>query len=159
MIFESGQSSAQITITPLQDDVIEDIEFVILSLTGGVNSYNVGCPDAALVAILDKSADMVETPREKVIYDFKLEKNFPNPFNSATQILFHLSAGQNVSLKIYDVVGRHVSTLLEGEFESGIHQVQWNGTNMMDQMVSTGIYFARLSSGDYSRTIKVLLQR
>ena len=82
--------------------------------------------------------------------------NFPNPFNPNTTIRYGLPEDSNVSLVIYDLGGNVVRTLESGMYEPGWYEHEWNGLTIDGRTVSTGIYFARIAAGDYSKTIKML---
>ena len=77
---------------------------------------------------------------------------FPNPFNNTAMISFRLETASDVRVTLYDILGRHVSTLLDEHRLAGIQQVQING-----QALASGVYFARLETPAFGRTIKVLL--
>jgi type IX secretion system substrate protein len=83
-----------------------------------------------------------------------LLQNYPNPFNSSTVITYGLPSPASTSLKIYDLLGREVATLVSGVQEAGWHTVEWNG----DQSAS-GLYLCRIKSGSFTETRKLLLQR
>jgi photosystem II stability/assembly factor-like uncharacterized protein len=88
---------------------------------------------------------------------FKLYQNYPNPFNPVTKIRFEIPAipAKNmfhVKLKIYDFSGKETSVLLNDELQPGKYEVQWNGENY-----SSGIYFYKLTAGEYSETRKAVL--
>jgi hypothetical protein len=76
-----------------------------------------------------------------------LVQNYPNPFNANTNISFSLAEAGNVSLKVYDITGRLVTTLVEGQMDAGEHVVSWDASN-----VSSGVYFYKLATADYSAT-------
>jgi len=89
---------------------------------------------------------------------FVLDQNYPNPFNPETWIAFSLSARANVDLSIFNVLGQHVKTLLNGEMEaSRRHEVMWDATDEVGKRVSTGVYLYRLQVGDENKTRKMLL--
>lgn len=90
-----------------------------------------------------------------------LGQNYPNPFNSATTISFTLPAWSVVSLKIYNVLGRKVATLIDGQtMPDGVtHSVQWDGTTETGAGVSSGVYFYRLAVGGRVETRKMMLVR
>jgi hypothetical protein len=89
-----------------------------------------------------------------------LAKNVPNPFSAETAIRFAVpSAGRKVTLRIYDVRGREVRTLLEGEEVSGSHSVSWDGTSGTGSKVPAGIYFCKLSDGRQAVSRKIVLAR
>ena len=81
-----------------------------------------------------------------------LEQNFPNPFNPSTVISYTIPTGQLVSLKIYDVLGREVATLVQGEQRAGTHAVVWDAAQY-----SSGTYFYRLQSGAFVGAKRLVL--
>jgi hypothetical protein len=85
---------------------------------------------------------------------FLLRQNYPNPFNPKTVIRYLVPSSQYVSIKVYDVFGREVETLVNEKKEAGEHEVEWNA-----ETVSSGIYFYRLLTEKYSESKKLLLQR
>jgi hypothetical protein len=87
----------------------------------------------------------------------RLSQNFPNPFNPVTRIEFEISRAMIVSVRIYDVSGRLVATVAERPFESGPHQVDWDGRDFNGQPVSSGVYFYKLSAGGQTVTRKMTL--
>lgn len=90
--------------------------------------------------------------------DYKLEQNYPNPFNPNTNISFTLPIDKKVSLKIYDMLGKEVRTLINGElYNKGGHKVIWDGKNNSGAKVASGNYIARLEYGTYFQAIKMTL--
>jgi hypothetical protein len=83
---------------------------------------------------------------------FSLSQNFPNPFNPTTTISFVLPSRSFVSLKMFDMLGREVETIISGEMLAGSYSKQWNAAN-----VSSGIYFYRLQAGSFTETKKLIL--
>ncbi|MCG8374382.1 MAG: T9SS type A sorting domain-containing protein, partial [Balneolales bacterium] len=82
-----------------------------------------------------------------------LFQNYPSPFNPSTNIEFNLNKNETISLTVYDVMGRKVSTLVSGKnFSAGNHQLTFNASNL-----SSGIYFYQLEAGDIVQTKKMLL--
>ncbi len=86
--------------------------------------------------------------------EFRLEQNYPNPFNSVTTIGFRVQGSGRVTLKVYDVLGREVATLVDGILDPGYKSVKFDGSNL-----PSGIYFYRLSAGDFVQTKKMMLIR
>jgi hypothetical protein len=76
-----------------------------------------------------------------------LHQNYPNPFNANTNISYSLVEASNVDLKVYDITGRLVATLVNGYEEAGEHVATWDASN-----VSSGVYFYKLTAGDYTAT-------
>ena len=85
---------------------------------------------------------------------FSLQQNYPNPFNPETKISWQLAAGSFVTLKIYDVLGNEVATLVNEEQPAGTYQVSFN-----QQQLASGIYFYQLHAGDFVQTKKMILLR
>ena len=90
---------------------------------------------------------------------FDLEQNFPNPFNSGTDIGFWLPTGQPASLAIYDLAGQKVADLARGRQDQGRHQVRWDGRDGGGRPVASGVYFYRLRAGDHRIARKLALVR
>jgi hypothetical protein len=92
---------------------------------------------------------------------FALRQNFPNPFNPATNIHFDIPASNSgavdVAIKVYDITGREVITLVNKPMEPGRYQVQWDATNSRGETVAGGIYVYRMVAGDFVATRKMLL--
>ena len=79
---------------------------------------------------------------------------FPNPFNKSVEVRYQLHVKSNVSLRIYDLTGRLITTLADEEMDTGEHTLQWNAKN-----ISSGIYFIKFKAGTYEQTNKVVLKR
>ncbi len=89
---------------------------------------------------------------------FNLAQNYPNPFNPSTKIQYALPKPAEVRLTIFNTFGQKVRTLLDGEKkEPGTFAVEWDGKNDSGQSVATGVYFYKLTTKDYVRTLKMLL--
>jgi hypothetical protein len=83
---------------------------------------------------------------------FVLEQNYPNPFNPSTIIRFQMPSKGWVTLKIYDIIGREVATLVNGFQETGTHDVKFDASNL-----PSGVYFYRIAIGKYTETKKLML--
>ena len=83
--------------------------------------------------------------------------NHPNPFGASTVVTFSLARPAPVSLAIYDLAGRRVRLLLEGERGAGGHEIRWDGRNDRGGAVASGVYFARLSAGGAASTARLNL--
>jgi len=89
---------------------------------------------------------------ETVPVNYALGQNYPNPFNPSTTIKLGLPSDGNVSLKVYDILGNEVQTLVEGYQKAGTYNIYFSGENL-----SSGIYYYKLSSGNLSDTKKMVL--
>ena len=87
-----------------------------------------------------------------IITEFKLSQNFPNPFNPSTSIQYAISSTQFVTLKVYDLLGREVATLVNEEKTTGSYEVEFDGNNL-----TSGIYFYKLKAGSFVETKKMIL--
>jgi hypothetical protein len=89
---------------------------------------------------------------------YKLDQNFPNPFNPTTNIRFTIPTSAAVYLAVYDIHGRLVKNLIDLEqYNSGVHMIAWDGTNNYGQRVSSGTYFYRLQAGDFAESKRMML--
>jgi photosystem II stability/assembly factor-like uncharacterized protein len=77
---------------------------------------------------------------------FALDQNYPNPFNPTTKIQFALPVNATVSLRIYNLLGQEVATLVDESRQAGYHEMQWNGSNQYGSQVATGVYFYRIEA-------------
>ena len=104
-----------------------------------------------------KSTTGVEK-EEQLPTEFSLSQNYPNPFNPTTTIRFGLPERVGVELKVYDILGREVRALFNGDqLNAGTHTVVWNGRNNANQPVATGVYFYRIVAGGYMQSMKMIL--
>jgi hypothetical protein len=104
-------------------------------------------PLSQMVTSVDRFSTDVPT-------NFGLEQNYPNPFNPTTTISFSLPSKSYVSLKVIDILGREVVTLVSEEMSGGTYSSQWNTVNM-----PSGVYFYRLRAGEFVKTEKMILMR
>lgn len=88
---------------------------------------------------------------------FEMSQNFPNPFNMETQIRYSLPESRRVMLRIYDIRGRLVRTLVDAEKTAGAHTIRWDGRNSYGRVVSSGIYIYRLQAGEDVVTKKMTI--
>ena len=83
---------------------------------------------------------------------FSLHQNYPNPFNPSTEISYHIPVSSMVSLRVYDMLGREVAILINGQQVSGNHTITFNASDL-----SSGVYFYTIRTGEFSQTRKMLL--
>ena len=89
--------------------------------------------------------------------EFALAQNYPNPFNPSTEVCFDLPKASHVELNVFNILGQRVKTLVSGEMPAGSHQVSWDGTDSDGGLVASGIYFYRISAGDFSSSKKMMM--
>jgi hypothetical protein len=89
--------------------------------------------------------------------NFSLEQNYPNPFNPTTKIKYSLPQSSNMSIKVYNVLGKEVATLVNKELPPGQYEVKFSvGQNSILSLTS-GVYFYTLSAGSFRETKKMLI--
>lgn len=89
---------------------------------------------------------------------FELSQNFPNPFNPSTSIRYGLPAEEKVTIRIFDLLGREVRTLVQGDLQkSGYHVTSWNGRDKNEVPVASGVYVYRIKAGEFSQSRKMIL--
>lgn len=90
--------------------------------------------------------------------NFQLFQNYPNPFNPETKIKYSISQQSLVKLKIYDILGREISTLVNEVQKPGVYEIQFT-TNLLDMNLTSGVYFYKLTAGKYGDVKKLILLR
>tara|TARA_B100001964_G_C13886819_1_gene445423 strand:- start:173 stop:658 length:486 start_codon:yes stop_codon:yes gene_type:complete len=129
----------------MDDEIVEyaeTIEFTANMILGnGLNTF--GLSDIS-----------IEAPES-----YSLSDAYPNPFNPTTTLSFSIKDGGYMNLSIYDMTGRLVNTLVDGNLESGYHSVIWNGMDSNGYAVSSGMYIYALQSEDKSITKKMVLMK
>jgi subtilisin-like proprotein convertase family protein len=115
--------------------------------TGTLEAWSLNITYAQVIGI---------TGNQNIPAKFDLFQNFPNPFNPLTKIKFSIPGGNgkdlNVLLKIYDILGREVTTLINQQMRTGSYTVEWNAGNF-----ASGVYFYRLEADSYAETKKMVL--
>ncbi len=108
--------------------------------------YQFGGNDSIRVSVEEISGAIPER--------FTLEQNYPNPFNPSTEIRYHIEQSSHVVLKVFDVLGREVSTLVNEQSKPGTYRVQFHATNL-----ASGVYYYRLSAGSFSDVKKMVVMK
>lgn len=108
--------------------------------------------------LIDKTVDvnnqMKETPT-----DFNLDQNYPNPFNPTTQISYQVPISSDISIKVYDSLGKFITKLVDGYQNEGYYSVTWNGKDNFGAQVPSGVYFYQFTAGKYSISKKMILMK
>ena len=137
-------------------NTIEDTEYNVSTDSSG------SCLDSDIdeLSVLGKA---VVGEEDIILTSFKLQQNYPNPFNPTTTINFNVQVDGIVTLKIYDITGRLVKTLVNNEFKSSGntngYDVMWDGTDNFGVGVSAGLYLYNLQSADMNVTKKMIYMK
>lgn len=98
---------------------------------------------------------------ENLPTSMKLYQNYPNPFNPSTEIKFMINKSETVSIKVYNILGKEITTLLNKELSPGSYTIDWDARDSNGQLLPSGVYLIKLSAnneaGNYTHTIKSLL--
>ena len=106
---------------------------------------------------LNVTEEVVQVDQDILPSELHLYQNHPNPFNPETSIRFSLPIQQDVSLAIYDMIGRKVRMMTLKSAEPGHHVIRWNGKNQNGAFASAGVYFYQLYTPSFSMTKKMIL--
>jgi hypothetical protein len=117
----------------------------------GINLF-AGTNGGVWLRPLSEMTTSVETLSPDLPGSFLLRQNYPNPFNPSTTINFKIPVSVYVSLKVFDMLGREVATLVSEKMVSGKYARRWNAEN-----IPSGVYFYRLQAGSYVETKKLIL--
>jgi len=100
----------------------------------------------------DKYISGINAANSKTIHSYHLSQNYPNPFNPSTLIRYQLSVSALVVLKVFDICGREIRTLVNERQNAGSHSVQFNASDL-----PSGVYFYKIEAGKYQDVKKLLL--
>ena len=149
----SGDSLWSRTIGGASDDrafTVASSQEGIYYVGGWSWSYGVGMGDVYLAKITESltgSNGTNSVPKTCILY-----QNYPNPFNPLTKIKFDIPANSNVKLSVFDMLGKEISILVDGEFKAGKYEIDFNAS-----AYSSGVYFYRLIAGDFVELKKMIL--
>ncbi len=140
-----------------EDEIVKDITFLadaekILFAWAG---KKIGEHDFDIYTVsynLDKLTDFEDVYKEVLPIEFALSQNYPNPFNPTTKISYSIPNQSYISLKVFDVLGREVTELINQEQSAGSYEVQFNASNL-----GSGVYFYKLSSRTFVESKKMIL--
>ena len=127
-----------------------------LGQAGGVSSgTNFRLTTGIITAItFEESNELSSVPES-----FDLSQNYPNPFNPATVINYAIPQATEVTIVIYDLLGREVIRWEGNKIGAGYHSIRWDGRNQRGVQVSSGVYIYRIIAGDFIRSKKMVLLR
>jgi hypothetical protein len=129
-----------------------DYTYVDRDLTNGV-TYSYMIEAVNYQGKVDPYGPVTATPlaANAVPGEFALSQNYPNPFNASTVIRYQLASDEHVTLKVYNINGQEVASLVDTDQKAGVYSVHWTGEG-----VSSGVYFYTMTAGDFSQTMKMV---
>jgi len=149
----------------VNDDVYEEVMFtgdlntwlthnMNIELQSGTNTIMIeglcGWMDFDYIEIRGQNLVTVDDDA-RIVYSYELEQNYPNPFNPLTTIRYSITESVHVTLTVYDITGRRITTLVDDTQQAGIHSIVFDAQN-----IASGIYFYRLRTGEFIDTRKMM---
>ncbi|RMG28996.1 MAG: T9SS C-terminal target domain-containing protein [Methanobacteriota archaeon] len=146
-IYEPSQPWEQYVVLSPSIIMIDNTYFMYYTGQPGVTTAQIGLATGTITGIEDQeNGELVE--------DFRLEQNYPNPFNPTTTISFALPHASRITLQVFDITGRKIRTLMNGQLPAGTHQVVWDGRDDAGQLVGSGVYLYQLQTGEGFTQVK-----
>ena len=118
--------------------------------------------DLAFTLDADIEQNITDVPNvidTRLAKTFALNQNYPNPFNPETKITFQFPQASQVTLRIFNILGKEIKTLVNEQYQAGKHTVNWDGKDNLGNVVSSGIYFYQLRAGNFTQAKKMILLR
>jgi hypothetical protein len=109
------------------------------------------------VRIIPYATNVGQGERKIIPEEFVLYNNYPNPFNPETRITYALPVDSHVRVEIYNSLGQNVAMLVDAPQKAGAYQVQWKALDQKGNAVPSGVYFYRLTAGDFTAVNKMIL--
>lgn len=148
-ILEPGVNSVE--ITPIE------LENPNHSLTYYWNDYTNGRPEVQSVHPEVEAGQVFYANATAIPSEFALHQNTPNPFNPTTKLSYDMAQPGDVKISVFNVLGQNVIDLVDGYRDAGRYEVIWDGKDNTGAQVASGVYFYRISTGQFSDTKKMLL--
>lgn len=138
------------------------IIYVLDEMAAGTHKFTVKAFDNynnLTVKDLDMVVGIDEPALANLPNSYVLHQNYPNPFNSATQIRYALPEPENVQIKIFNLLGKEVTSLVNTEQSAGEHHVTWDGTDAAGTTTASGVYLLRMQAGEFQEVKRVVVLR
>jgi hypothetical protein len=131
-------------------------DYLLISKDGSYGVHNAKYTFALLTRAIGTFTG-VKVVNNEIPMSFALEQNYPNPFNPTTTIDFSVPKTGVVNVSVYNSIGQLIKTLTDQNYVPGTYQLTWNGMNNAGVGVASGVYFYKLTSQSYVRTMKMML--
>ncbi|MDZ7344119.1 MAG: alpha-amylase family glycosyl hydrolase, partial [candidate division KSB1 bacterium] len=158
-----SSDSLRAGVTYYLNDVLNDTAYAVTKSSIGNFQVTLSGWGAAALVLADsviRLVTAVKTPAPSEIpKQFILYQNYPNPFNPATTIRFAIPQKAHVTLRLYDLLSRHIRTLLDEVKIAGEYTVQWDGQDAFGNEAASGVYLMQIVAGDFVKSMKVIKLR
>lgn len=153
LVFELDAGVESVTLTPIKvDNPSHELTFYYNEYTNGRPEVRTIQPEVEIAAVSYSPGNGLAVP---TVYSMK--QNTPNPFNPSTRIAFAIPEAGIVRLSVFNVLGQHVTDLVNGHREAGEYDVTWDGNDANGAQVASGIYFYKVRVNSFSNTKKMVL--
>lgn len=163
-ITQSSNSNPSFFTMPIQIKVNSSTGDTIITVFNNaqVQNFNITVANEPIAITVDPNNWILKTINSVVVgiedemqpQTFSLEQNYPNPFNPVTKIKFTLASNEYTTLKVYDIIGKEITTLVNNQMEKGHYEINFDASNL-----PSGVYFYTLNAGGYKETRKMILMR
>jgi hypothetical protein len=144
---QEGPTTIGNVVVDMIDSRTTDNLVIVATHGNGMYSANV----SAVVSVEEKP--------DYLVSNFSLKQNYPNPFNPNTTIEYNISEPSSVRLKIFNIQGKEIATLINSEHSPGNYSVNWNGQDRFGRPVASGTYIYQITAGDYRESKRMILMR
>ena len=124
------------------------VDTIFATVTSGTPAWN-WAPSKRIVI-----KNITSVTNTGTVSDYKLNQNYPNPFNPSTNIAFEVPKTTELKIKVFDIIGNEVATVIDSKLERGSYNIKWDGSNY-----SSGVYFYKLITPDFETTKKMILTK
>jgi hypothetical protein len=140
------------TVWEMHNNMLPSLNLVRIAKDPHSDTVYVATSLSGVYKVFDYAVNVVERPA--LPHEFLLSQNYPNPFNPTAIVNYQLAIDNWVSIKVYDVLGREVATLVDGKMGAGSHEVTFDGSNL-----PSGVYVYRLVSGTFHESKRMILMK
>jgi hypothetical protein len=163
------RSEDGVRYTRVNDDLVtgqgtsetrHEYRYVDKGLVNGV-TYSYKLVDVDLTGNRTAHGPISVTPQasSQVPTSYALSQNYPNPFNAQTTITYSIPNDSHVSMKVFNILGEEVRTLVDGQQSANTYQVTWDGKDADGKLTASGVYFCTLKAGEFSETMKMVFMK
>ena len=157
------ESNSWTTMAPMPSPRLDLATSSVNGKIYAIGGVQVSAPFVTVVSATEEfnpsGITSVEAPADRVPASFALYQNYPNPFNPETTIQYEISNHAHVVLKVLNLLGEEVRTLIDADQSPGLYEVRWDGKDNDGQDVASGMYLYRLKSRDFVQVRKMVLSR